>query len=193
MPIPAALARRLIAGAGADSTEDAGVDAGVDGPTRRRAGVWVRCLYASPDVRDLVAMDSRRREFDGLLRRMLVLRDQTCRTPYCGAPVRHADHVRARRVGGPTSLANAAGLCERCNHAKEVPGGVARTTSPSAAASHEIEVTTPTGHTYRSTAPPLVGAPRGQVRRRCGLRRPLRIDTHTGRGVDWAALPAEEG
>ncbi len=120
-------------------------------------------------------MDSRRREFDGLLRRMLVLRDQTCRTPYCDAPIRHADHVRPHRVGGETSLVNAAGLCERCNLVKEAGGWVARVDGSvteavgptrhgrdgSAGAEHATTVTTPTGHRYRSFAPPLLPAAMG--------------------------------
>ncbi len=104
-------------------------------------------------------MDSRRREFDGLLRRMLVLRDQTCRTPYCDAPIRHADHVRPHRIGAPTSLGNAAGLCERCNHVKEAPGWAVRPVGVVESAkrtTHQTEIATPTGHIYPSSAPPLL-------------------------------------
>ncbi len=36
------------------------------------------------------------------------LRDQTCRTPWCDAPVRHHDHVVPAADGGPTSEANGA-------------------------------------------------------------------------------------
>ena len=69
----------------------------------RAARVWVRRLYTSPDGRDLVAMDSRRRLFTGLLRRMLVLRDDVCTTPWCEAPIVHADHATAFRDGGATT------------------------------------------------------------------------------------------
>ena len=76
-PIPAGLARDLVADA---------------------AQVWVRRLYTSPVDGTLVAMDSRRRVFDGKLRQFLVTRDQTCRT----AVVRRPDparrpHHRSRR------------------------------------------------------------------------------------------------
>ena len=64
------------------------------GDLTERAKVWLRRLYTSPDDGTLVAMDSHRREFDGKLRAFLVHRDQYCRTPWCGAPIRHADHVR---------------------------------------------------------------------------------------------------
>ncbi|BCW34070.1 hypothetical protein StoSoilA2_01260 [Arthrobacter sp. StoSoilA2] len=54
--------------------------------------------------------------------------------------------------GGPTSLANSAGLCEACNHTKENPGRNAKTIPGSR---HHLEISTPTGHTYQSKAPPL--------------------------------------
>ncbi|MDQ6755169.1 MAG: hypothetical protein M3017_17645, partial [Actinomycetota bacterium] len=46
------------------------------------------------------------------------------------------------------------GLCERCNQAKEAPGWSSR---PRPGPRHTVETRTPTGHTYRSTAPPLPG------------------------------------
>jgi hypothetical protein len=60
-PVPAPMARAWVRDAG-------------------DASVWLRRLYTSGDGRDLVAMDARRRLFSGLLRRMLVLRDDTCTT-----------------------------------------------------------------------------------------------------------------
>ena len=89
-------------------------------PTAAR--VWVRRLYTSPDGRDLVAMDSRRRLFGGLLRRMLVLRDDVCTTPWCEAPIVHADHAIAVREGGVTGFEEGNGKCARCNQTKEAPG-----------------------------------------------------------------------
>ena len=99
-------------------------------------------------------MDSRARLFPAGLRRLIALRDQTCRTPWCDAPVRHADHVVAWARGGATLAANAAGLCERCNQAKEAPGWSAR---PVPGGRHTFEVTTPSGRIHRSTAPALPG------------------------------------
>ena len=54
-------------------------------------------------------MDSRRRVFAGWLRRMLVLRDDVCVTPWCGAPVVHADHAVPVRAGRGTSWGNGDG------------------------------------------------------------------------------------
>jgi hypothetical protein len=116
--------------------------------------IWLRRLYTAPDTSDLVAMDSKRRLFPPPLRRFIQVRDDTCRTPYCDAPIRHLDHVVPWHNDGPTSPTNGAGLCEACNHTKELPGWKAQ---PRPGPRHTIEITTPTGHTYHSTAPPLPG------------------------------------
>ena len=100
-------------------------------------------------------MDSQRREFPAPLRRLIVVRDQYCRTSWCGAPVRHADHVTPWADGGATSEANGQGLCEACNYAKQAPGWHARP-GPDGAGDL-VETTTPTGHTYPSRPPPLPG------------------------------------
>ena len=112
--------------------------------------VWLRRLYSTPHGR-LVAMESQARLFSPGMRRYIAIRDQYCRTPWCGAPIRHADHVRPVHHGGSTCIANAQGLCERCNQNKETPGWRARP-GPSG----DVTLTTPTGHTYDSTAPPLL-------------------------------------
>jgi hypothetical protein len=105
-------------------------------------------------------MDSRARIFPPGLRRLIQARDDTCRTPYCDAPIRHMDHIIPHHAGGPTTQANGAGLCEACNLTKEAPGWSARPVSAAPGDSrHTIELTTPTGHTYHSTAPPLPGTP----------------------------------
>ncbi len=136
-PIPASLARDLVSDAD-------------------RA--WVRRLFTRPDDGALVAMDSRRRLFDGGLRKFLVLRDQTCRNPWCDAPVRHADHITRASEGGPTNADEGQGLCEACNYLKEAPGWAARRIP---GARHPVETTTPTGHTHVTHAPdPPGSAPR---------------------------------
>ncbi len=122
--------------------------------------VWLRRLYTRPQDGALVAMDSRRRVFPKALRRFLVVRDQVCRTAWCGAPVRHADHVVARSAGGRTSEENGQSLCEACNYAKQAFGWQAR--PGPGGAGDLVETTTPTGHTYRSRPPPLPGRRRGR-------------------------------
>ncbi|WP_427115472.1 DUF222 domain-containing protein [Pseudarthrobacter scleromae] len=131
--------------------------------------VWLRRLYTAPGAGDLVGMDSRARLFPAGLRRFIQARDDTCRTPYCDAPIRHHDHVVAWHASGATSLGNAAGLCEACNHTKENHGWK---TIPRPGPRHTIEYRTPTGHTYHSTAPPPPGSPiAGQLVRAAKLMR----------------------
>lgn len=113
---------------------------------------WVRRLYVDPRTGALVAMESTRRRFEGQLRRFVIVRDQRCRTPWCDAPVRHVDHVCAAARGGRTTTANAQGLCESCNLAKESEGWHS-TSRPGGV----VVTRTPTGHRYRSRPPPLAG------------------------------------
>ncbi|MCX6497994.1 MAG: HNH endonuclease signature motif containing protein, partial [Arthrobacter sp.] len=156
--VPAGWARALLQDAGGGQGPDQ-----VHGRRRRRGqstdgepalDVWLRRLYTAPGTGDLVGMDSRARIFPNGLRRFIQARDDTCRTPYCDAPIRHLDHIVAWHNGGTTSSSNGAGLCEACNQTKEAPGWTAQ---PRPGPRHTLQLTTPTGHTYHSTAPPLPG------------------------------------
>lgn len=139
-PIPAAVARHLVRGAVTDTGSRA---------TLRR-------LYRHPRSGALVAMESRARRFPKGLAAFIGLRDVSCRTPYCDAPIRHRDHATPHRRGGQTSAGNALGLCECCNYVKEAPGWrVTATTDEND--SHTADFTTPTGMRYRSGAPPAPG------------------------------------
>jgi hypothetical protein len=90
--------------------------------------------------------------------------------------------------GGPTSLDNGQGLCERCNQTKNLPGWSAQTIKPrthrdpepdrdanrgpdrepsqdsgggtraGGSGGHVVRTTTPTGHVYESAPPRLLGA-----------------------------------
>ncbi|WP_241521751.1 HNH endonuclease [Arthrobacter pityocampae] len=131
---------------------------------KRGFEVWLRRLYTAPGSGELVGVDSRSRLFTTGQRRFLQARDDLCRTPYCDAPIRHYDHIIPWHTNGPTSLANGAGLCEACNHTKELDGWRARPHADPRRR-HGLKVTTPTGHIYHSTAPPLPGSrPSGRGR-----------------------------
>ncbi|NWL33579.1 HNH endonuclease, partial [Paenarthrobacter nitroguajacolicus] len=120
--------------------------------------VWLRRLYTAPATGELLSMDSKARLFPTRLRRFIETRDDTCRMPYCDAPIRHIDHVLPWRSGGKTNLANGAGLCEACNHTKENPGWTSKTVHADVhGGTHTLEISTPTGHSYQSKAPPLPG------------------------------------
>ena len=118
--------------------------------------VWVRRLYTAPGTGQLLGMDSRARLMPAGMQRVIQARDQLCRTPWCDAPIRHHDHVVPWRDAGDTSEVNGQGLCEACNLAKEADGWHAQTVP---GPRHTVETTTPTGHTYQSTAPALPGTP----------------------------------
>lgn len=152
-PVPAGWARELI-------TSDVRADAPEAHPPERRAKVWLRRLFTHPGTGTLVAMDSTRRLFPAGLRRFVVARDGTCRTPWCDVPIAQADHITPYADGGPTSAANGQGLCVRCNLVKEELGWTSSVVhagpADGIATPHTVEVTTPTGHRHLSVAPPLL-------------------------------------
>ncbi|MDR6987101.1 hypothetical protein J2Y66_001583 [Paenarthrobacter nitroguajacolicus] len=157
--VPAQWGRELI-GLGPAVSPGAAVSSGPE-LQDQEFDVWLRRLYTAPGTGELLATDSKARLFTGRLRRFIETRDATCRTPYCDAPIRHIDHVVSWHSGGKTNPSNGAGLCEACNHTKEHPGWTATTldgqTSGATPGVHTLEISTPTGHTYQSKAPPLPG------------------------------------
>jgi hypothetical protein len=102
-------------------------------------------------------MESRSRCFPKGLARFIGLRDQTCRTPYCDAPIRHRDRALPHARGAGTTGENDLGECEQCNYAKEAPGW--HVTAGEENGVHTAEFVTPTGTRYCSTAPPRPGLP----------------------------------
>jgi hypothetical protein len=136
-PIPAAVARSMVARSVAN----------------RKSRATLRRLYTHPRTGSLVSMESRARLFPRGLATFIELRDQSCRTPYCDAPIRHRDHAQPWAEGGPTTDENGLGLCERCNYTKEAPGWRV-SASIDKNHTHTAEFTTPTGRRYRSGAPP---------------------------------------
>ncbi|MHA7306204.1 HNH endonuclease, partial [Arthrobacter sp. TMN-49] len=142
-PIPAPLARSMILGDRGSTPE-----------------VWLKRLFTHPDTNQLLAMDSHARFFPEGMKEFLRLQDQHCQTPYCDAPIREYDHIKSYAAGGTTSLNNGQGLCSDCNQAKEAPGWTSTKDTEATAPGQGppiTEITTPTGHRYISTAPPLPG------------------------------------
>ncbi|MGO3153618.1 MAG: HNH endonuclease [Galactobacter sp.] len=99
--VPAGLARQIIREAAAQ-----------DRATLRR-------LWSNPKDGTLTRMESRSRFFPKGLARFIRARDQVCRTPYCGAPIRQIDHIKPHSAGGATTATNGQGLCTACNQVKE--------------------------------------------------------------------------
>lgn len=135
-PVPAEIARDLLATT-----------------TGRR---WWRRLFTAPHHGPLIGADPRRRCFDGVLAHLIRIRDHgRCRDPYCDAPIRHLDHIRPARSGGPTSYSNGRGVCIRGNHVREMPGWQVEVVSDGLGARpHTVRTTTPAGHNYLSNAGP---------------------------------------
>jgi Domain of unknown function (DUF222) len=133
-PVPAGIARHIL-------------------HTSRGRRCWRR-LFTAPAGGPIVGGDRCRRRFDGLLATLITLRDQACRDPYCDAPIRHLDHVHRRVDGGSTTMANGRGLCERGNYIREMPGWLATVIDDGRHyRPHTVVITTPTGHSYTSSAP----------------------------------------
>ncbi|MDO5500387.1 MAG: hypothetical protein Q4F67_11995 [Propionibacteriaceae bacterium] len=110
----------------------------------------LRRLFRGPGR--LIRMESAARLFPKALALLIALRDQWCRSPWCGAAIRQTDHAHTHARGGDTSYVNGQGLCEACNHTKQAPGWRA-TAHQDPDRGHIVTTTTPTGHTYESTQP----------------------------------------
>jgi hypothetical protein len=139
-PIPAAVALRLAR----------------DAVTDERSKATLRRLYRHPNSGTLVAMESKARLFPKGLAGFISIRDDTCRTPYCDAPIRHTHHAKPHRRDGATTGVNGLGECAACNYAKEAPGWRVYTVGDPEGR-HVAEFVTPTGARHQSKAPPLLG------------------------------------
>jgi len=115
-------------------------------------GSRIRRLFRIDDTDHLIAMDSTSRTFHGLLRQFIEIRDQLCRTPWCGGRIRTGDHIEPVATGGKTTAHNGQGLCEDCNLTKETPGWTHQVWS-GPLQPHVVAITTPTGHHHLSRAP----------------------------------------
>jgi hypothetical protein len=121
---------------------------------------WWRRLFTAPTgvkgrSGPIVGGDPTRRCFDGWLAKLIRLRDdQTCRDPFCDAPIRHIDHIRRHTDGGPTNYINGRGACQRGNLVREMPGWRLKVIDCGFHGDpHKIIITTPTGHHYLSRTP----------------------------------------
>ncbi|WP_462417519.1 HNH endonuclease [Kytococcus sp. Marseille-QA3725] len=130
-PLPAPIARDLVRGAGRCS---------------------LRRLLVHPESGTVVERDARRRLFSKADRELLVARDETCRTPWCDAPIREADHVESWSEGGPTTPENGQGLCQHCNQVKNHPRWRSIARLDEHGDQEEVVTLTPTGHRYASSA-----------------------------------------
>ena len=142
-PIPAAVARQLIAFAGADPQSRADVAQALPAPRVRGVGGDGIAIPAVPGRTRAVHRAARPDLQNSLLR----CPDPPHRSRHTGLP------------GGPTTAGNGDGLCEACNYAKQAPGWSV-VTHTDENGTHTAVLTTPTGGVYESAAPPIAGPPR---------------------------------
>ena len=124
-------------------------------------------LFADPVDGRLLAMDSSARFFTGRLRDFCVWRDQVCRL--AGGRIAEVDHRDAVQAQGPTSARNGQSVARQSHRIKDHPGITARVIDPRPeprlppglaalrVCAPEVEWELPTGHTYSSTPPPVLG------------------------------------
>lgn len=154
-PVPAAIARAVVAGSPK-----------LFGPWPDEideAQAWVRRLFTDPMDGTLVDADPSRRRFHPAVARFIRMRDRECRVPFCDSPIRELDHAHDHHLGGPSSVENGLGVCQRFNHVKQLPGWSVTITHDDRGddnnecdglrPGHTATITTPTGHTYTSRAP----------------------------------------
>ncbi len=115
----------------------------------------LRRLYTHPDSGELVAVESHARTFPTALARMIRMGQAGCAGPFCGAPIRHIDHLQAFADGGSTSLANGAGSCAHCNWTRELMARVQAHRGDNG--SRVVTWTSSLGITTRRTSTPLEG------------------------------------
>lgn len=119
----------------------------------------VRRLLVDPVDGTLLVREPRRRRFDRTTSAHVRARDRYCRQPGCDLAIRDDDHIRDHQYQGPTTADNAQGLCKRSHTIKHQPGWQVTGTGKI------TKWTTPTGHTYTSTPPPVLpGRQAGQLR-----------------------------
>jgi hypothetical protein len=104
-----------------------------------------------------------------------MMRDETCRKPFCSQPAATSDldHTLAWGHGGPTADTNLACLCEFCHQMKhrtawnvaQAGGGVLDWTTPlgrthTTRPAIEVPSTSPPGGSLPGDSPPDTGQPR---------------------------------
>lgn len=124
---------------------------GVDGEVQ----AILRRLYTHPGTGELVAVESRARAFPVALARVIRMGQAGCMGPFCGAPIRHIDHIQAFADGGATSLGNGAGLCAHCNWTRELMARVRASRGDDG--SRVVQWTSSLGVITRRTGTPLQG------------------------------------
>jgi len=95
---------------------------------RSQGHKWWRRLFTPPsDAKGhcgpIVSGDPTRRCFDGWLAKLIRLRDQMCRDPFCDARIRHIDHITRYSDGARTTYINGAASANAGTSFGKCPAG----------------------------------------------------------------------
>jgi hypothetical protein len=114
---------------------------------------WWRRLFTAPADGPIIAADRLRRRFDGPLATLIRLRDRTCRDPTATHPSATSTRCIATPTADPPPWPTDVGCAPRGNYVREMPGWTATVTNDGRHSHpHTVTITTPTGHTYTSSA-----------------------------------------
>jgi len=108
----------------------------------------MRKVFLDHEDAQLVALESRSRQFPPALATLIRYAHQTCRAPHCDAPIRQIDHIIPWAQGGKTHSVNGNGLCAADNQ-KEHAGQHARVITDEHGIRRSVEWTTRYGQTSR--------------------------------------------
>ena len=122
-----------------------------DGTGGAAVAMTLRSLYDARSTGELVAAESRGRAFPPGMAKLLRWSHQTCRAPYCDAPIRQLDHIHPHAAGGETSVRNGNGLSADCNQ-KESAGLTARVVTDTDRHRETVEWTSRLGQSARRGA-----------------------------------------
>ncbi len=116
-------------------------------------------------------------------------RDQTCRTPWCDAPVRHVDHVMPSAERRTTEAHDLQSYCEGCSYAKQAPGWRTRAGIAGVLVNQHEQTPSAVSPGSRSSAPPSPSSNRPCPRPSCSPtpRRPVSGWTSTAAGSPTAS------
>ena len=142
---------------------------------------WWRRLFTAPSGQ-LIGGDPTRRRFDGWLARLISLRDQTCRDPFCDAPIRHYDHIHPLLRRRPHHLQ------QRPRHLRPRQPGPrdARLAGPPCRLRQRWTAHRSSHHSHRTQLPQPCPGP---TLIRSVHPRPVQVRMAAGRGADHADRP----
>ena len=105
------------------------------------------CTAGRNDNGTLVITESARRLFPAGLKALIRTRDEVCRTPWCGAPIRHIDHITPFHAGDPRSPTTVRVYVNAATRSRKHPAGTLhRQLMAASCCAHRPATSTSVGH-----------------------------------------------